>query len=82
MDRDHVAAALKEGKATIGRPVMGKKLLAPVFGMTVPIRDAQDRVIGALAGVTNPGLPNFLDAIRKTRTVGPAAMFWLPRGTG
>lgn len=42
MDVDTVAAALREGKTTIGRPVMGKKLLAPVFGMTAPIRDRSE----------------------------------------
>ena len=63
MDIDTIAAALKQGQATVGRPVMGKALQAPVFGMTVPIRDAQGQVVGALAGVTNLGLPNFLDPI-------------------
>jgi len=50
MDIDTIAAALKEGKSTVGRPVMGKKLQAPLFGMTVPVRDAQGTVIGALSG--------------------------------
>ena len=63
MDLDVTAAALREGKATIGRPSMGKKLRAPVFVMAVPIRDAQGKVIGALAGVTNLGKPSFLDKI-------------------
>ncbi|MDP1733663.1 MAG: PAS domain S-box protein [Sulfuritalea sp.] len=63
MDIDTVAAALREGKSTIGRPVMGKKLQAPVFGISAPIRDAQGRTIGALSGVINLGLPNFLDKI-------------------
>jgi hemerythrin-like metal-binding protein/PAS domain S-box-containing protein len=63
MDIDTVAAALKEGKSTIGRPVIGKKLAAPVFGMTAPIHDPQGKVIGALAGVVNLGSPNFLDKI-------------------
>ncbi|MDP1653196.1 MAG: response regulator [Rhodocyclaceae bacterium] len=67
LDIDTVAAALKEGKATIGRPVIGKKLQMPVFGMTVPIRNAQGKVIGALAGATNLGLPNFLDGVTSTR---------------
>ncbi|MDP2810817.1 MAG: PAS domain S-box protein [Rhodocyclaceae bacterium] len=61
MNIDTVAAALKEGKTTIGRPVMGTKLKAPVFGMTAPIRDTQGKVIGALGGATNLGKPNFLD---------------------
>jgi len=41
MDIDTIAAALKEGKSTVGRPVMGKKSQAPLFGMTMPVRDAQ-----------------------------------------
>jgi PAS domain S-box-containing protein len=67
MDVDTVAIALKEGKSTIGKPIMGKKLGAPVFGMTAPIRDAQGKVIGAFAGVTNLGVSNFLDKIQQSR---------------
>lgn len=63
METDSVAAALKEGKSTIGRPVMDKKLADPVFSMTVPIRDTRGKVIGALAGITSLGKPNFLDDI-------------------
>lgn len=63
MDRDYIVDALKERKATVGRPVMGRKVLAPIFGMAAPIRDAQGKVIGALAGVTDLGKPNFLDRI-------------------
>ena len=67
MERDNVAAALKEGKSTIGRPNLGKKLLAPVLGMTVPIHSPQGKVIGALTGVVNLGLPSFLDKIAEGR---------------
>lgn len=67
MDIDTIAAALREGKSTVGSPVMGKKLLTPVFGMTVPIRDAHRKVVGALSGVTNLGAPNFLDQITQNR---------------
>ena len=67
MDRDYIAALLKEGKAMVGRPVMGKMLQAPVLGMTVPIRDAQGKVIGVLAGSINLGMPNFLDKITRGR---------------
>ncbi len=63
MDVDTIAAALREGKKTIGRPVIGRKLLAPVFGMTAPIHDGQGTVIGALYGLTNLGKPNFFDKI-------------------
>jgi len=67
MDRDSISAALKKGESTIGRPVMGKKLMAPVFGMTAPILDPQGQVIGALSGVINLGAPNFLDKIAEGR---------------
>jgi len=67
MDVEAMAAALREGKSVIGRPVMGRKLLAPVFDMTVPLRDRQGKVIGALTGVINLGQPNFLDKITASR---------------
>jgi diguanylate cyclase (GGDEF)-like protein/PAS domain S-box-containing protein len=62
-DRDYIAAALKEGKRTVGRPLIGKALNAPVIGMASPIRDDQGKVIGAVAGVTNLGAANFLDEL-------------------
>lgn len=65
MDAHVVATALKEGRASIGEPVISKTSNSPVFGMTVPIRDHQGNVIGALSGVINLGLPNFLDSISK-----------------
>ena len=67
LDRDDIAGALKEGKSGIGRPVREKKLLQPVFSMSVPIRDAQDRVIGALVGTTDLSKPNFLDRITESK---------------
>lgn len=63
LDRDYLAAALKEGKAIVGRPVVDKSLNVPILGLALPIRDSQGEVIGALAGVINLGQPNFLDKI-------------------
>jgi len=63
MDRDHIVSALKEGKATISRPVVGKMLHVPVFSISAPIRDPQGKVIGVLAGVVDLSKPNFLDKI-------------------
>ena len=56
-----VAAALREGKSSIGSPVIGKVMKTPLFEMTAPIQDAQGKVIGALLGVTDLSQPNFLD---------------------
>lgn len=64
MDRDYMLAALKEGKEVIGQPVMGKQVKAPVFGMAVPVRDSQGKVIGALVGVTSLEKISFLDNLR------------------
>jgi PAS domain S-box-containing protein len=62
-----IAAALKHGTSTIGRPAMDTILQAPVFAMTVPIHDAQGNLIGVLSGVTNLATPSFLDIITGSR---------------
>jgi len=63
IDRDYILGALKDGKPTIGQPVMSKMGKAPVVVMTAPIRDTKGQVTGAIAGVTNLDAPNFLDQI-------------------
>jgi signal transduction histidine kinase len=66
-DSDHVAVTLKEGKSTIGRPIMGRKLHSPLFTIVTPIHGAQGKVIGALNGVLDLGKPNFLDKVTESR---------------
>ena len=66
-DRESVSIPLKEGKTVIGRPAMGKKLGKPIVSMVVPIRDAQDKVTGALVATVNLGMPSFLDKITRGR---------------
>jgi hypothetical protein len=63
LDRDYVVEAIRRGKPTIGRPVIGKKLQAPIMGMAAPVRDAQGHVIGTIAGITNLGQANFLEKL-------------------
>ena len=67
MDRDFISGVLKEGQPVIGRPVMGKKLLSPLFSIAVPVRNAQGQLAGVLVGVTDLGKPNFLDKITQSR---------------
>ena len=64
---DAVNAALTEGRPAISRPVIGARLHRPLFGIAAPIRDARGTVIGALVGVTDLAVPNFLDAIGQHR---------------
>ena len=61
MERDYIVAALKEGRTSIGRPVVGKQMKSPLIVIAAPIRDRQGKIVGALAGVTDLGQPNFLD---------------------
>ena len=61
--RASIAAALDEGKSTIGPPRIDADLQAPVFAMSVPIRDDQGNVIGALYGTTRLDRAGFLDQI-------------------
>ena len=61
IDRDFVAGALRQGRATVGAPVMGKQLKAPVIVIAVPIPGGGKPVTGALMGVINLAEPSFLD---------------------
>lgn len=63
IDLDAVAAALKEGRSSVSRPVVRTMSQGPSFGMTVPIRNSRGEIIGALAGVTSLGKSNFLDKV-------------------
>lgn len=66
-DNEADRIALTEGKTAISGPMMGHQLKQALFNITTPIRNAQDQVIGALVGVINLGLPNFLDKVANNR---------------
>ena len=67
MERDHIASALKDGKNKVSKPAVGKALQSPVVALAVPIRDAQDQIVGALVGVIDLAKPNFMDQIMSAR---------------
>jgi len=67
MNVDVVAAAIREGKSSISRPVPGITQKSPVLGIAAPIRNAQQQIIGSISGVTNLAHPNFLDAVAQSR---------------
>ena len=62
-----VTEALNDGKSSISTPRVDQSLQAPVVSMTVPIRDGQGAVVGALTGVVDLSRPNFLDQITEHR---------------
>ncbi len=65
LDKDYIAAALKDGKVSISRPTVTRRLQIPIFAMTVPIRDKQGKVVGALSGTTDLSKSNFLDDVHE-----------------
>jgi len=65
-DKPWIIEALK-GIPTIGEPVMGKTLHAPVFSMATPIKDVRGKVIGVLTGTNDLSKPNFLSKITDNR---------------
>jgi PAS domain-containing protein len=67
LDRDFITSTLSEGRPIIGKPVIGKVLGVPLFAMSVPIRDTQNKVIGVLVGVIDLSKPNFLSNITENR---------------
>ena len=62
-----VAAVLRSGVGAVGRPMLDPTLQAAVVAMTVPVRDAGGRIVGAIAGWTNLSEPNFLDRVAGKR---------------
>ena len=65
-ERDYVTTALTQGRASVGQPVLGKRVMAVVFAIGVPIRNSSGRVIGALSGVIDLNRPNFLDELTRS----------------
>ena len=75
-DRESISIPLQQGKSVYGRPAMGKKLMAPIFSMTVPVRDAHGQVAGVLVGTINLGKPNFFDNV-VNRSYGTSGGYYL-----
>ncbi len=67
MDRDYVISALREGKPSIGRPVIGKRTGVAAVMLAMPVRDDQGKPIAVLAGAINLEEKNFLDMIAASR---------------
>lgn len=56
-----------EAPDRVGMPTISKAIGSPVIPMSVPVRDAQNRVVGTLVGVIDLQQPNFLDSITASR---------------
>ena len=56
-------AALPQGKSAILSPTWSPDGKEPLLSMVAPIRDARQRTVGTLVGITRLGQDNFLDNI-------------------
>lgn len=63
----NTAAVLKQGKPAVGPLFLDATKKVAFFWIAVPVYDAYGKVIGALAGLNNLALPNFLDSITASR---------------
>lgn len=66
-DRDYVTGPILQGKATVGKPIIGRTVRSPVFVIGAPISNPHGQFIGVLAGSTMLSIPNFLDKISANR---------------
>ena len=62
-----VRAILNGQTKVITEPVFSLHSRQPVIGMLDPILDEDKRIVGAVAGITNLGQPNFLDEVSRSR---------------
>jgi diguanylate cyclase (GGDEF)-like protein/PAS domain S-box-containing protein len=58
---DAITIALEEGRAQVGRPIIGISTGQPLIPLAVPIRDDAGQVIGALGGAIDLSQPSFFD---------------------
>jgi diguanylate cyclase (GGDEF)-like protein/PAS domain S-box-containing protein len=76
IDRDYISNTLRDGNTTIGRPVIGRQLKTPIFGIGTPIKDKNGNVLAVLAGVINLSQANFMDRI-ETNYVSESGSYML-----
>ncbi|MBP9907133.1 MAG: PAS domain S-box protein [Rhodoferax sp.] len=66
-ERPDIHSALKLGKSKVGDVTLSNTLRTPAFGIAVPIKGQDDKILGALVGATDLGKPNFMDRIMSAR---------------
>ena len=66
-DRDYMIAALKDGRTTIGKPIISRVIGVPVITMAAPIRDPSGKIVGAIVGVIDLSKANFFHTVTDNR---------------
>jgi len=66
-DRGFFRELQKSGQKLITEPLIGRRTSVPVITIAIPVLAPNQRMIGAVLGVTNLGIPNFLDEISRAK---------------
>ncbi|MGV0958420.1 MAG: response regulator [Limnohabitans sp.] len=74
--RDYIQAVIKTHDTVISAPLLGKATQQPIVVVAAPILDANNRLVGIIAGVLNLYKPNLLGAIA-TKKNGNTGYFYL-----
>nr|WP_319392559.1 ATP-binding protein [uncultured Desulfobacter sp.] len=62
-----IQSVLKEKKAMVTDPLIGKKAKQPLVSVIAPILDSQGNLQGVAIGVTNLSRPNFFDTVNTAK---------------
>jgi len=67
IDAEALESVLRKGQATVSRPTQGRNAQSARFAIAAPVFDRDNKVIGALIGITDIDGQNFLDSISRNR---------------
>jgi len=74
--RDYIQGVIKTGQAVISAPILGRATQQPIVVVAVPIRDANQQLVGIMGGVLNLYKPNLLGAIANRKN-GETGYYYL-----
>ena len=74
-DRPHIRQALDSGQPGISKPIMGRTTRTPILSISAPVKNAQGRVIGLIAGGIQLEQENLFDVAVNTTLGSPSRLF-------
>lgn len=67
LDQDYINDTLDTGKFSVASPVIDRATGRTIIGIAVAIRDTRGQVIGVVSGITQLGVPGFMDRVLENR---------------
>ncbi|MRR10000.1 PAS domain S-box protein, partial [bacterium] len=75
-ERDYIQGAMRGGRTTVSKPILGKATKQPMVVIATPIRNEAGQLVGILGGVVNLQKSRLLEPLHTTK-VGQAGYFYL-----